>query len=62
MVSKTELKKRDKARVNEKKKAEKAAIAAQKKAEQAAKNSSKPAAIVEETDPAKYSENRRAWV
>ena len=58
----SELKKREKLRANEKKKAEKAAAAAAKKAEQAAKNANKPQAIVEETDPAKYSENRRAWV
>lgn len=56
------MKKREKARANEIKKAEKAKIAAEKKAAQAAKNSTKPVAIVEETDPAKYSENRRAWV
>jgi len=62
MVSKTELKKREKARTAAIKKAEKAAAAAIKKAEQDAKRDAKPKPVVEETDPSKYSENRRVWV
>lgn len=65
MVSKGELKKRQKARKNEEAKAkkaeEKAKVEAEKKA--AGVGQAKPKlAVEEELDPAKYTENRKTWL
>lgn len=66
MVSKTELKKRQKARQNEEKKKKKEEEKAKKEAEKAEKAKAEgkeaPVKVEEILDPTKYRENRQQWL